>query len=94
MKTKISLDNKSKISLIPTIQASHRHSITDETVLDYQIEGTCPITKKPWSLWVNKIGYINWISGELIQDALSELSDDERELILSGISSEGWETFS
>lgn len=32
-----------------------------------------------------------WLSGELIQNAMSHLSVDDREFILSGITAEEWE---
>jgi hypothetical protein len=80
--------------LTPSLQAAHRHSITEEDTLTYTLEGHCPITKSPWTLKVNKKGYLAWVCGDLIQKALPDLTDDERELILSGISAEGWESFS
>ena len=77
-------------SIFPALAASNRHTIVNEDDLSYTIEGHCPVTKKAWTLVVNKEGYLDWIRGSLIQKALPELSDDQRELLLSGTSSEGW----
>lgn len=35
-------------------------------------------------------GYTAWKNGELIQNALPELSADEREMLISGICSDCW----
>jgi len=79
-------------TLSPSLQASHRHAVIKEDPNTLTIEGRCPITKRSWTLTVDKKGYIAWMGGSLIQKALPGLSDEERELILSGVSSEGWNT--
>jgi len=40
---------------------------------------------------VNFEGFQAWQSGEFIQDALPELSTDERELLISGICPKCWD---
>jgi len=35
--------------------------------------------------------YIAWIDGTLIQDAMPQLSADEREFIISGCTAEDWQ---
>ena len=40
---------------------------------------------------INDIQYDNWMSGQLIQDAMPHLSADDREFIKSGITPEEWE---
>lgn len=50
------------------------------------VEVTCIVCGARHVVKVPKIGYMLWRSGQaLIQDALPELSDDERELLLSNI---------
>jgi len=44
----------------------------------------CRLCQETTDLKVNFQGFVNWKSGELIQDALPELSCDERELLISG----------
>lgn len=34
---------------------------------------------------------IKWVTGDLIQDAMPNLSDDQREYILTGLSPEEWD---
>ena len=77
--------------LFPALAASHRHSIVAQDGAMLTLEGVCPVTKKTWSLAVAEKGYSAWISGALIQHAFPELSKEERELLLSGTSEEGWE---
>jgi hypothetical protein len=35
----------------------------------------------------------NWNSGMLIQDVMSNLTDDQREFIISGITADEWDMF-
>lgn len=35
--------------------------------------------------------YRRWLNGELIQNVMPELSDEEREFIISGCSSDEWD---
>jgi len=44
----------------------------------------CRICQETTELNVSVQGLVNWKSGELIQDALPELSCGERELLISG----------
>jgi hypothetical protein len=55
------------------------------------IEGRCPGTGKKWTLEVPERGYLNWSSGMVIQKALPGLDKDQRELLISGYTNEGWE---
>lgn len=54
------------------------------------VEGICPIRSTPWSIKVRREGYDAWKSGTLIQKALPELTDDQRETLISGMSPEGF----
>ena len=42
-------------------------------------------------LTVNVEGFVSWQSGKYIQDALPELSADERELLISNTCDECWQ---
>jgi hypothetical protein len=44
----------------------------------------CRLCDTVHDLTVNVEGFVNWQAGEFIQDALPELSCDERELLISG----------
>jgi len=58
------------------------------------ISGNCVFTKKPYSVTVNIDEYTCWADGEAIQYAMPNVSADDREFLISGISPEGWkETF-
>lgn len=45
----------------------------------------CPICGRENDILVDRVGYENWKSGELIQKALPELSPSGRELLMTGI---------
>jgi hypothetical protein len=38
-------------------------------------------------------GYEDWMGGELIQNALPDLSTDEREFLISGVTAEEWKDY-
>lgn len=48
----------------------------------------CVVCGKQHEFIVNRLGYENWQYGELIQDALPELSDADREVLISGTCSD------
>ena len=45
---------------------------------------TCRMCQETTDLKVNFQGFVEWKSGQLIQEALPELSCGERELLISG----------
>lgn len=50
-----------------------------------KIEATCDMCKKTHTIEVPKAGYMQWLNGGArIQDAMPQLSDDDRELLISG----------
>ena len=57
------------------------------------VRGNCVITKKPHSIIVYSDELDKWLTGkDLIQDALrTDVSADDREFLMTGISPEGWE---
>jgi len=42
---------------------------------------------------IPKEGYEDWMAGELIQNALPDLSTDEREFLISGVTAEEWKNY-
>jgi hypothetical protein len=44
-----------------------------------------------WEIAVTAQQLVEWEKGALIQDAMSNLTDDEREFILSGITPDQWD---
>lgn len=57
----------------------------------YVYSGPCKVTGKLVSVKVPAEGLYAYRQGALIQDAFPNLSKDEREFLISGISKEGWE---
>lgn len=51
----------------------------------------CPFCGKTSYVVVPEKGFQDWQAGALIQDAMPELSADERELLISGICPECWD---
>ncbi len=55
------------------------------------LSGTCRITGKAYTTGhFSKSNLKRWQTGTLVQDALPELSAEDREFLISGISPEGW----
>ena len=50
-----------------------------------EIQRVCPLCGAMNVIKVPKKGYEDWMYGKAIQFALPELSEDDRELLLSGI---------
>jgi hypothetical protein len=68
-----------------TITAKHE----DGTVT---VAGVCRVTKKFHTVRVPLHGLVAWYHrGEMIQDALGEVSAEDREFIQTSTSPEGWE---
>lgn len=58
-------------------------------------EVRCPLCGKTFTVTMPMDGFVKWQGGMLIQEALPMLSNDERELLISGICPSCWEeTFS
>ena len=56
------------------------------------ITGRCPVTKDSWCLVVNTDMFLRWDGGDLlVQDAFPNLTDGEREQLITGISPYGWD---
>ena len=57
-----------------------------------QVSGTCAITRELYSVKVPRDGFVSWANGRSpIQAALSQVSVEDREFLISGISPVGWE---
>ena len=54
------------------------------------VSGSCQITGSRYSATVPKTGYDAWRTGTRIQHALPDVSKEDREWLVSGISPEGW----
>lgn len=57
----------------------------------YVYSGPCHITGKAVTVKVAADGLFAYRQGAMIQDAFPDLSKDEREFLISGISKEGWD---
>lgn len=56
----------------------------------YTFKGKCKKTGKPYEVIVPAQGLFNYNQGMLIQNAFPDLSADDREFLMSGLSPEGW----
>ena len=55
-----------------------------------RVEGNCVVTKKLYSILVEEDELNKWLAGDhLIQEVLN-ISADDREFLMTGISPEGW----
>lgn len=50
----------------------------------------CPFCGKAHEVEVNEIDYLDWEDGELAQNAFPYLSADDREMLISGICPDCW----
>lgn len=67
------------------------HKIKREADGTLTASGFCPVTNKEWTLTgLDKDAYDSWRSGELIQNAFPNLDSDQRELLVTGYTQEGW----
>ena len=53
----------------------------------------CPFCGKVTEIEVPLIGYLDWEDGELIQNAMPNLSAEQREMLISGMCEECQKTF-
>ena len=65
--------------------------IKQEGEMEMDIEVTCHNCNKDYPIEVSVEGYEKWEEGELIQNALPELSSGERELLISATCDECWD---
>lgn len=55
------------------------------------ITTTCPFCGRSTDVLVDEVEYGCWLEGMSIQDAMPDLSPDEREMLISGICPNCWE---
>jgi len=55
-----------------------------------RVVGTCSVSGEEYSIEVPAEGFTRWQSGALIQVALPDLSPDDREFLISGITPAAW----
>lgn len=70
-----------------------RHGQTAEFFPDgsAEIRGCCIVTKQPVVVRCSSSGLRAWMEGAYIQNALKELSVEDREFLISGLSKEGFD---
>ena len=51
----------------------------------YEVDLTCPFCGADHAVEVSLTGYIEWERGELIQNAMPDLTPTEREQLISGL---------
>ena len=56
-----------------------------------KVVGTCSISGEEHAIEVPTEGFTRWQSGTLIQVALPNLSPDDREFLMSGITPAAWD---
>lgn len=54
------------------------------------VASTCGVTGKPYSVTVRASGFDAWQAGDFIQRAMPDVSEGDREFLISGTSPEGW----
>lgn len=57
----------------------------------YHVSGPCAVTGEEYATSYPERGVKLWIGGMHIQDAMPEISADDREFLLTGISPAGWD---
>ena len=60
---------------------------------DYEVSITCSCCGCVHTVMVNRQAYLNWGMGELVQNAMPDLSATEREALVSGLCPECQEYF-
>lgn len=55
-----------------------------------QVTTTCPICRQPSTIEVPDDGYIKWMNGELLQNAMPDVPATTREQLLTGIDDTCW----
>ena len=63
--------------------------MSDTTIM---IEIACPFCGAVHMIEVNLVDYWDWKDGKLAQDAFPYLTPDEREMLISGICPECWDS--
>ena len=66
--------------------------INERIALNYCHSGTCPLCNDQFQVYVRESEYLGWKSGVLIQEAMPDLSLDDRERFQTGICHGCWET--
>jgi hypothetical protein len=57
---------------------------------ELEASAICEVTGKPYVVKVSYVGYKRWKGNVLIQDALPELDDDQREFLMSHTTPAEW----
>jgi hypothetical protein len=65
--------------------------VTMSEATEMTVHPTCPFCGDTTSVVVDAAGFVAWQSGELVQNALPNLSADDREVLISGICTDCWD---
>ena len=65
--------------------------VTMSEATEMTVHPTCPFCGDTTSVVVDAAGFVAWQSGELVQNALPNLSADDREVLISGICPPCWD---
>jgi len=69
-----------------TLPTGIKYEIKGDTTI---IHGKCVFNGEPYHCKIPSEGFYKWMGGELVQRALPNISEDEREFLISGISPKG-----
>ena len=72
------------------IKLSDDEKVKDNGDGTLTITQICHVTHKPYSVTVKKTAFIAWQYGTKIQNAMPEMSMEDREFLISGTSPEGF----
>jgi hypothetical protein len=65
--------------------------VSDFDDANYKISGRCVVTGESYYVIANKQAMQQYKDGEYVQVAFPNMSKDDREFLISGISPEGWD---
>lgn len=76
---------------IISVRDIDRHEDACYEGLGLAVTVKCPMTGKKNTVFCGRRDFQQWIAGTVIQEAFPYLTADERELLVTGISSDGWD---
>ena len=81
---------KQKVTYNKELDMKKNQNIIDNGNGTVTISGKCVFIGEKYSVTVNENEYNKWVNGELIQRAMPNVSVEDREFLISGISPKGW----
>lgn len=67
--------------------------MVETSEIKVNVLGECPLCGKEWYVAVPASEYLEWKKGRLIQDAMPSVSQDQREMLITGICPECWDKY-